>query len=636
MKKNNYLNYIIIIISAIIVVLLCYSLIFKKNFKINNDKINIKIGETKVIDYEISDSNKKIEWTSSNNNITISNNGEIKANNYGNSLITGKVDFDGKIITSTCMVTVYSGDIGVNLQEMEYNNGYIVMKPNSEVDIPLTTIPANAYLSSISYSIDDSNIAFIDNNKIISRNSGTTKLKINVNGNYNANLNIKVSEDIDQNSVIKEIDKISFKDNTITVDMGSTTKLEYTLNPQNGIIDNSIWTSSNEDIVTVNDGEIKAINKGNAIVKVIINNKVEGSINVIVKESNADIVIDYNPKTLLRIGENTKIKAHLEPNSSEAIDYKSNNPAVASVVDGTITGVSDGRADITMSLSNGKTKAFTINVLPKTGHIDGSGYLWGYKSLNAKVPVYADITFYQNLAQNGIGLLQGDTYMISYENLSFSYNITTSLLSVGGKRIKFKIYYPQGEDLSTLNTLVYMGGRGEANFDGAFANIAKDPSMIKSAGIVGLLAEGNSFDGDSGAYSTKFIKAITKQKAGVQNSILGFSDGAHKVLHAANKENYKSIVIFSGYTDGASGIDNAKNKEIIFMIAGNDANYSQAKSAMNNMRNSGYQNVTMVTTANDLSNYENSVLIINANNLMKKGHYSENVFTSGIIEYLND
>ena len=228
------------------------------------------------------------------------------------------------------------------------------------------------------------------------------------------------------------------------------------------------------------------------------------------------------------------------------------------------------------------------------------------------------------------------TYVISYENLTFSYNITNNLLSVGGKKIKFKVYYPQGEDLSTLNTLVYMGGRGETNFGGAFTSIAKDPSMIKSAGIVGLLAEGNSFDGDSGAYSTKFLKAITKQKAGVQNSILGFSDGAHQVLHASNKENYKSIVIFSGYTDGASSLENAKDKEIIFIIAANDANYSQAKTAMNNMKSSGYKNVTMINTLNDVSRFDSIFLTINVNNLMRKGHYSENVFTSGIIEYLND
>ena len=107
------------------------------------------------------------------------------------------------------------------------------------------------------------------------------------------------------------------------------------------------------------------------------------------------------------------------------------------------------------------------------------------------------------------------------------------------------------------------------------------------------------------------------------------SEGVHKV-------DYDKIIIFSAYVDGASSVENAKDKEIIFLIAPNDGNYSQIKSALNNMKSSGYKNVTMVSNGNDLSSYENTFLVIKPGNLMKNGHLSENVLSSGIIEYAND
>ena len=107
-------------------------------------------------------------------------------------------------------------------------------------------------------------------------------------------------------------------------------------------------------------------------------------------------------------------------------------------------------------------------------------------------------------------------------------------------------------------------------------------------------------------------------------------------MDASKYEYYDRVIIFSGYVDYYSAIVNAKNSEIIFMIASGDANYKQAKSAINGMIKNGFQNVTIVSMGNDLSIYEKDILVINPGNQMKNGHYSINVINSGIIEYAND
>lgn len=640
MKKNSFLNVLIIVLGLVVLFFACYFLFLNKkdiSFVINEKKIQLKIGETKKIGYQISDNSLNITWTSNSDLVTVNNNGEIKAIDYGDAIITGTVEVDDKKYSSTCLVTSYSGDIGVNISRIEEPNGYILMKTNSEMDIPINIVPTNAYITDVNYSVEDDSVAIIENKKIKSIKQGTTTIKVEINKNNYISLNIRVSDNVKENTIAKEIDKVLFKEKDVTMEIGATKTLLYDINPTDGYVDNIKWNTSDSSIVSVNNGEIKGIGSGNAIVKVVINDKIEDTINVKVNASNANIIVDYNPKTLIRIGEKTVIKSHIDlENVNEEIKYSSSNSNVATVNNGEIIGVSTGSTKIMMSLSNGKKKYFDIRVLPNNGLLNSDSYFWGYKSLNAKVPVLAKLDFFQRLAHSGIGVINDYNYIITTSDGTYTYDINASLLIINNQKIKFRMYYPENEDLSTLNTLVYMGGRGEKNFDGYFSKFDEDPSMIKSAGIVGLVAEGYSFDGESGSYATKFIKAITKQKNGVNNSILGFSDGAHKVLHAANYENYKTIVIFSGYVDGASKVENAKNKEVIFIIASGDANYSQAKSALNNMINSGYKSVTMVSNGNDLTNYSNRSLIIQVGNLIKNGHYSENVLTSGIIEYAND
>ena len=644
MKKNKRRNnYIVfgLVTCAIIMVLLYYSIIYGKktiDFNINDKKIDLKISDIKKISYSLSDNNLNIEWISSNDNIKVNNNGEIIASDYGISVITGIVKYNEKTISDTCVVTVYSGDINTSLERIDHEDGYILMMPNSEFELPFTIVPTNAYITSVNYSSDDENIVTIENNKIKSKNSGSTYIWAKYNNIYTG-MEIKVSEEAKENRIVKGIDKVLLSEDNLTMEMGDTKLLSYSVLPQGSFISNIEWTSSNENVVTVNDGNITAVNIGEAIVKLTINRTVSASVLIKVKASNSNFEIDYNPKTLIRIGETTSIKYHFIPsNLNDNIVYKSSNPSVVSVDNGKITGISAGTATITLSISNGKTKSYTINVLPKNGIIKGSGNLWGYQSLNAKVPVLADKSFYRSLAQSGLGVMNGNIYMISSIYGNFSYDINNSLLMTNNQKINLRIYYPEGEDLSTLNTLVYMGGRGETNFYGGFADIKNDPSLIKSAGIVALVAEGNnvSFNGDSGAYATRFIKAITKQQPGVKNSILGFSDGANKVLHASKNDIYDKIIIFSGYTDDVATIENAKDKEIIFMIGSNDGNYSQTKTSINHMLNSGYKNITIVSMGNDLTKYEKNILIINPGNLMRNGHLTVNVFNSKIIEYAND
>ncbi len=639
--NNKKVIYLIIGIVILIIIILGFILYNNRdiNFIINDKNILLKIGETKKIDYSLNRNNINIIWSSNNDSVTINEVGEVTANSYGDAIITGKILDGDKEIIDTCTIKTYSGEEGVAIQEISVPEGYLLMKPSSSYQLPFTIVPSNAYITSINYTVSDNNVLEVKDNLVISKQEGEALLSMIVNNNINNKILVKVTSKVNDNKIVKMLKDIIFDDKELTMEMGDKKKLNYTIDPVDSYVEEIIWSTDNEKVVKIVDGEVEAINMGEAKVTAKVNN-IEASVKITVKVSKEEMIIDTYPKTTIKVGETTNIKAHLSPKGiNDKIEYTSNNTNVIKVGDnGSITGVNKGSAIVTLKISNGKTKNITMNVNPRSGSINGTGNLWGYKTLDPKVPVLADRAFYQKLMQNGTGTLQNNTYTISSEGLTFTYDIANSLLSVSNKRIKVRVYYPPNEDLSTINTLVYMGGRGETNFGGIFSSINKNPSMVKSAGIIVLLAEGNNtnFDGASGAYTTKFVQAITKQKKGAKNSILGFSDGAHKVMHASKLATYDKIIVFSGYVDGAGSLENAKNSEVLFIIAPSDGNYSQAQSALWNMR-AGYKNVTIMSIGTDMATkFSSHFLVINPGSLMKNGHLSENVMLSGIIEYAND
>ena len=647
MKKSkkriiNILIFLVICIGIIMYIFFLNKEPVRVTFEINSDNVLLKIGEEKKIEYELSDPKINIEWTSNNSDFVINSDGFVKANNYGNAIITGTISDNGETVIRTCNVSSYIGDIGVTLNSIDMASGYILMKPNSEMDIPYTFVPDNAYITMVKYYEYDENIVTIKDNKIYSNNPGITSFIVSVNNDkIIESRDIVVSEEATENGIIPEIEQLTITDENneilsdITIKVGDSTKLTYNIEPSDVKKYSVKWKSSDETVVSINDGLIKALSSGSAVVTLTINDRKEASVVVNVREIDANIIVDYKPKTLLRIGGQTTIRAHTSPDNID-IKYRSSNPGVAMVNNGVVTGISSGSAIIILSTDTGKTQRYTINVLPNSGFISGSANLWGYTSLNAKVPVRATMSFFQQLSQKGIGVTQGNNYIITYSGNTYTYDVSDSILKVADKSIKVRFYYPLNTDLSITNTVVYLGGRGETNFYGAFKDIEKNPSMLKSAGIVATIAEGGSFNGESAAYVTKFLKAITKQKSGVKNSILGFSDGAHQVLDGAKFEKYNTYVVFSGYVDYFDKIEGARDSEIIFVIAANDGNYRGVKTAVNRMKNQGYKSVTIVTNASDLGVYQSVFLQINPGKLMKYGHLTENIFNSKIIEYLND
>lgn len=154
---------------------------------------------------------------------------------------------------------------------------------------------------------------------------------------------------------------------------GQTKKLDITLNPTNTTdkIETAVWTSSDEDCVTVDEnGNIKALKETErpVTISVNVNGSFDASVNVTVNQIPLDTVAIGELKDTMLKGEAIQLTAILNPDNTtddKTATWTSSNPDVAEIDDdGNLYALKEGRTDITVTVA-GKTATETITVIEK-------------------------------------------------------------------------------------------------------------------------------------------------------------------------------------------------------------------------------------------------------------------------------
>ncbi|WP_282936217.1 exo-alpha-sialidase [Paenibacillus sp. RC67] len=197
----------------------------------------------------------------------------IKANYKLNSLIsnlTGVVD-ETKLpqgVTSDMLpffkvplrVYLYNDPNAVAAQGLELNKTNLAMFKGQSEALAATVSPSNTTNKTVLWSSSDSNIAAVDTDGIVRAvNKGTVVITAKtLDGNFNMTANVDVR--IPAASVI-------VTPGEITLHRGQSSALAAAITPDDSNIKSVNWSSSDENVVSVNDkGEVTAKNVGNAII----------------------------------------------------------------------------------------------------------------------------------------------------------------------------------------------------------------------------------------------------------------------------------------------------------------------------------------------------------------------------------
>ena len=329
---------------------------------IKSEEVELKTGETGWVGVTYNPSNatnKVLTWKSSNEKVATVREGTIKAVGLGTATLTATSEDGGK--TATCKVIVTDGK--KHIESISLKTDSIEMKPGEGKTIYAEYNPSN---------VDDKTLYWKSSNeKVVTVNEGYAKAigegtatvtATSRDGGKTASCKVTVT------SGIVKLQSIQISSSTEILTKGEGKTIYVTYNPNNVTDKTLYWSSSNEKVVTVSEGYVKAVGEGTATLtarskdgnktascKVVVTDKV--------KEMKS-ISLETKKETM-NIGEGKTIYAKYNPYNvkDKTLYWISNNEKVVTVSEGYVKAVRKGTATITaVSRDGGKTATCEITV----------------------------------------------------------------------------------------------------------------------------------------------------------------------------------------------------------------------------------------------------------------------------------
>lgn len=331
----------------------------------HNTTLNVDGEETLyAIATPLTADNRNLTWSSSDyTTVSVNNQGKITALKPGEAWIKA-VSQDNHNAQDSCLVTVQQPVTGITITPSHYEFDAIGKSFPLEVSVQ----PSNATNKNIQWTSTDESVCMVSNGTVISVGAGSCIIMvITHDGGFVAQCSVTVS---------LPIDAISLNHQQLTMNVGTTDRLDATITPAGAINQHIIWTSSENNVVSVDErGYITAIKAGGAFVKAISedNPLVKDSCWVIVLQPVTGITINPSACNLNSIGESITLEAEISPEdaSNKKIRWSSSNESVCFVSHGTVVATGYGVCVVLASTEDGNyTAACTVTVNNSSGISD--------------------------------------------------------------------------------------------------------------------------------------------------------------------------------------------------------------------------------------------------------------------------
>lgn len=156
---------------------------------------------------------------------------------------------------------------------------------------------------------------------------------------------------------------VTLSSSSLNLEVGGTSTLTATVNPDNASNKNVTWSSSNTNVASVSGGVVTAIGAGSATITVTtVDGSKTATCSVTVTDSTVHVTgVTLSPTSLnLTIGGTSSLTTTVSPNNAtnKNVNWSSSNENIATVSDsGTVTAVAAGNAVITVTTIDGEHTA---------------------------------------------------------------------------------------------------------------------------------------------------------------------------------------------------------------------------------------------------------------------------------------
>lgn len=223
--------------------------------KITLDKERLELvkGETFKLSAEVFPENATdflLKWTSDNSQTaTVDQSGLVSAIDKGSADITVSCGD----ATASCQVTV----VGTPVSEIVLNEDILEIRRGDTFQLTATVLPNNADNKEIQWSTSDKSIITVENGLISALKTGNATVTAAA-GNKTADCEVTV--------LPIEVESVTLNETSVQMTPGSQIVLTATVLPEDSDERTVSWLSSDESVLTVENGTVTAISKGEAIV----------------------------------------------------------------------------------------------------------------------------------------------------------------------------------------------------------------------------------------------------------------------------------------------------------------------------------------------------------------------------------
>ena len=258
------------------------------DLKIDQTSVSIEKDSTEKLTatiYAAYTFDSTIKWSSSNTSVaTVASDGTVTARSIGTATITATLVNDKK---AYCTVTV----IPVQVKSVKLNKTALPLNAGDTETLTASAAPDNAADKTLTWSSSDTSVASVTNDGFVTaKNAGTAVITVSAANGVKAECTVTVT--------VIEVSSINLDKSSLYLSTGDHEILVATIMPENASYKTLTWTSTNNSVATVSNGEVTAKSVGTAKITAKAHNGRTASCTVTVT-APSDVYFDESTDTLI-------------------------------------------------------------------------------------------------------------------------------------------------------------------------------------------------------------------------------------------------------------------------------------------------------------------------------------------------
>lgn len=410
--------------------------------------------------------------------------------------------------------------IPVSRVKLDYSEETVVI--NGEIQLHATVEPSKATFKQVSWKSSDTQVATVSDNGLVkAKKKGDATITATA-GSCEAHCIIHVV-----NEVI-HVTAISINPDNIVLMPGASQQVSVQLTPPNATNHNVTWSSGNNDIVTVNDGKVKAVGYGTTSIKAVSE---DGG-----KEATATVKV-VQPYSSVSITSPSQSDSHYDAEKGRFVFLTGEQ--IQLVATGTPSTAEDGIEFYAVAV--GSSFDITADGLLKLNYAGKNCKVRARSKANEDV--YADFLFdvldkptgitLKETGHTGVtkhlGVGSSHTYTVSVEPSGAPQNVVVNgygkcTANISGSTLTINVSSSAVASTTSSENKATVILKAEGGYQQTFTFIisALDPWQAKIGDIIDK--NGNVFDG---GYRGNGLKTTAEEKTNYPNSMIAWLGDAH-------------------------------------------------------------------------------------------------------------